>query len=359
MSRPPARNLAFMLSLFVVVSCSDDTTPTEPATTTDLSVGETSHPWLPNHWTPKAPLQSDCLDSPPCGLTGVAAGVANNSRGQPIFYAFGGTDGQGPGGGGIHAYNLATNSWTVRPGNVPVFFTNGVGKIGGLLYFSGGYSFDNADGELRITRRVWAYDPASSRLILRAEMPKNTADGVTGVINGKLYVLPGDCAGDFWPDPHYCAVGPIRQLFRYNPVTNTWTTLASAPHFHAKGAGGVINGKFYVAGGGGNGSTTLDVYDPLSNKWKTLAPLPAPRLFAVGAVLNGKLWVIGSNGSNRLTYAYNPVTNSWATRASLPAGGANQAAAPINDSQGQAHILVVGGVSPTTGKPAPSELYTP
>jgi N-acetylneuraminic acid mutarotase len=360
MTRPPARNLALMLSVFAFASCSEGTTPTEPAATADLSAAEPSHPWLPNHWTAKAPLQSDCLDSPPCGLTGVAAGVANNSRGQPIFYAFGGTDGQGPGGGGIHAYNLATNSWTVRPGNVPVFFTNGVGKIGGLLYFSGGYSFDNADGELRITRRVWAYDPASSRLILRAEMPKNTAGGVTGVINGKLYVLPGDCAGDFWPDPHYCAEGAIRQLFRYDPARNTWTTLASAPHFHANGAGGVINGKFYVAGGsakGIGGTANLDVYDPVSNKWKALASMPAPRPFAAGAVLNGKLWVIGINGSNRYTYVYDPVTRRWATKASLPLGGATQAAAVINDSQGQAHILVVGGA--TGGKPAPSELYTP
>jgi kelch motif-containing protein/Kelch motif protein len=354
MFRSPTRPLAFMLSAVVFAACSEDTTPTEPAATGDLSVAEPSHPWLPNHWTRKAPLQVPHPDFGFTGLFGVATGVANNSRGQPILYAFGGTDGQGPGGHGIQAYNLATNTWTVLPGEVNVFNTNGVGKIGGKLYFSGGSSYES--GDLLTSRRLWVYDPASNRLTRQADMPKATANGVTGVINGKLYVLPATCSGDFWPDPHYCEQEGFRQLFRYDPVTNAWTTLASAPHFHGS-AGGVINGKFYVVGVSRNASTALDVYDPLSNKWKALAPLPAPRLFAVGAVLNGKLWVIGSNGTNRLTYAYNPVTNSWATRASLPLGGANQAAAPITDSQGQGHILVVGGA--TGGIPAPSELYTP
>jgi Kelch motif protein len=353
MTRPPARNLALLLSAFAFASCSQDTTPTGPATTGDLSAAEPSHPWLPNHWTAKAPLQVPHPDFGFTGLFGVAVGVANNSRGQPILYSFGGTDGQGPGGRGIQVYNLATNTWTVVPGEVNDFNTNGVGKIGGKLYFSGGSSYES--GDLLTSPQLSAYEPSSGRLTHLAAMPKATTDGVTGVINGKLYVLPGDCAGDFWPDPHYCAVGAIRQLFRYDPATNTWTTLASAPHFHANGAGGVINGKFYVAGGSGNAN--LDVYDPVSNKWKALASMPAPRSFATGAVLNGKLWVIGVDGSNRLTYAYDPVTSRWTTRASLPGRGATQAAVPINDSQGQGHILVVGGA--TGGIPAPSELYTP
>jgi hypothetical protein len=343
MTRPPLCT-TFAVSVLALAACGE--TPTQPETARDRSPAALSFALASNTWTAKAPLPGVS----PGGAFGVAAGVANNSAGQPILYAFGGTDGNGGSGVYVQAYNLATNTWTGKKSIVYEFNTNGVGKIGSKLYFSGGYTYS---GSLLVFPQLWAYDVASDRLIRKADMPKATADGVTGVINGKLYVLPGTCSGDFWPDPHYCEQEPIRQLFRYDPVANTWTTLAQAPHFHANGVGGVIHGKFYVAGG--SGGAILDVYDPWSNSWRTLAPLPAPRVRSAGAIQNSKLWVIGSNGSDRRTFAYDPVTNRWTTRAPLPVGGATEAAALINDSQ--SHILVVGGG--TTEKPAPSELYTP
>jgi Kelch motif protein len=362
MTRPFAHNVALMLSLFVLASC-ESTTPTEPATAEAPSASAlpnpgASHPWLPNTWTKRAPLTD--LTANHGGLFGVAAGVVNNSAGQPIVYALGGTDGAGGCGFNVQAYNLATNTWTAKKSEVVWFFSNGVGKIGSKLYFSGGYQY--CSGSPVSSPQLTAYDVPGDRLIAKAPMPKATADGVSGVINGKLYVLPGNCSGEFWPDPHYCEHEPIRQLFRYDPVTDTWKTLARAPHYHANGAGGVIHGKFYVAGGtgsstgatGGSGNAYLDVYDPWSNTWTTLAAMPARRPFAAGAIQNGKLWVVA--GSSRSTYVYDPVTNRWATKAPLPTGGATQAAVPVNDTQ--SHILVVGGEA--NGEvAAPSELYTP
>jgi Kelch motif protein len=337
------------LSALGLGACNETTAPDPVETTRDRAAGTPSFALASNSWAQKAPIPGSS------GRVGVAAGVVNNSAGQPIFYALGGTDDRGGSGFKVQAYNLATNSWTAKNSTVYVFQTNGVGKIGGRLYFSGGYQYVGSPLALRT---LWAYDAAGDRLIRRADMPKATTDGVSGVINGKLYVLPGNCSGDAWPDPHYCETAPIRRLYRYDPVTNTWATLHSAPHYHANGAAGVIRGKFYVAGGnkGGVGNAYLDVYDPLSNTWKTLPSMPARRSFAVGAISKSKLWVIGSDGSNRSTYVYDPLTNKWATKAPLPVGAANGAAAQIYDTQ--AHILVVGGVG-TIGQSAPSELYTP
>jgi N-acetylneuraminic acid mutarotase len=205
-------------------------------------------------------------------------------------------------------------------------------------------------------RTLCAYDPSADCLTRKANMPRQTAGGVTGVINNKLYVLSGTCNDDV--APVYDCVDPIvrRLLYRYDPVTDSWITLAPAPHPHEHGVGGVINGKFYVAGGsGGDGISNgfLDVYDPWSNTWKTLAPLPAPRSLAAGAIQNTKLWVIDFN---RNTYVYDPVTNRWTTKARMPAGGFPSTAVPISTSQ--SHILVVNGSGPEF-KPGPSQLYTP
>jgi N-acetylneuraminic acid mutarotase len=110
---------------------------------------------------------------------------------------------------------------------------------------------------------------------------------------------------------------PIRTLFRYSPTTNFWTWKRPAPHFHAYGAGGVINGKFYVAGGSNNyGSqleASLDRYNPATDTWTTLAPLPTAGA-ARGAVLHGKLFVVVQTTTARRAYAYDPATNKWTAK---------------------------------------------
>jgi len=211
--------------------------PTQPETAGDPTPAAPAFALASNTWTLKAAY-------PGQGLFGSSAGMVPNSAGQSIVYLFGGTDGQGGTGFHVQAYNVATNAWTTKASRVFVFNSNGVGKIGSKLYFSGGYEY--SVGYAGIVFAVYAYDPAADQMIRKADMPKATADGVTGVIDGKLYVLAGTCSGELWPDPRYCEQEPIRRLFRYDPATNTWVGRASAPHFHKRGAGGLINGKFYV-----------------------------------------------------------------------------------------------------------------
>ena len=188
---------------------------------------------------------------PGSGGSGPAIGVVPSLAGPSKAYVFGGTNGEGGSGIGVRIYDVATNTWSLTKDptadQVYVFNTNGVGNIGDKLYFSGGY--DYGGGTRMIQSQVWAFDPATETLTRKADMPLHTADGVSGVIGDKLYVLPGTCSGDGWPYAGYCAVEAIRKLYRYNPATNIWVSKASAPHYHRNGVGGVINDKFYVAGG--------------------------------------------------------------------------------------------------------------
>lgn len=127
-------------------------------------------------------------------------------------------------------------------------------------------------------------------------------------------------------------------------------------------AAGVINGKFYVAGGSrefGLQSAALDVYDPAANKWKTLASLPTTSTYASGAVVGNKLLVVSwayNNGNPSIhTYSYDPLTNKWTSKASPPNLGA-LARVALN---GKSYVLSVGGTGQCCDGELPSQLYTP
>jgi Kelch motif len=324
-----------------LLACGVETDPTEPLSTLRPRPAAA----VSNTWS---------LKSPPPGSGGLYerfAGTAPNPAGQSIVYVFGGTDGEGTG-FGSSSYNVATDTWG-GGARVSAFGSNGVGKIGNRLYFSGGYN--DVETPLSFTNLTWAYDYANDRLIPRASLPIFGAEGVSGVINGRLYVLPGACSGDLWPDvPGYCAEEPNRRFFRYDPATNTWVSRRQAPYVHRAGAAAVIDGKLYVAGGfnGFDPVTALDVYDPSVNTWRTLAPIPQAGS-AIGAALQGKLHVLVGTSH----YAYDPGTNRW--RPLTPSQYAHDALLKVQ-LDGRARLLAVGGNhGPNLDIPNPTELYTP
>jgi N-acetylneuraminic acid mutarotase len=310
------RSLLLTLGVLTVAACGENVIPTQPEIAGDPAPAALSLAAAANTWTERA--------APPFTqyFYGFDLGTAPNAAGQSIVYTFGGTSSdEGGTGFGVAAYNVATNSWSWMTSRVGVWYSNGVGKIGNRLYFSGGYN--EHDSPNSFTNQLWAYDYAHDRMIARANLPIFSAEGVSGVIDGKLYVLPGACSGDRYPDlPGYCAVEPTRRFYRYDPATNTWVTRRQAPHFHRQGAAAVIDGKFYVAGGFLNQSSdptaALDVYNPATNTWSTLAPLPTAG-GARGAALGGQFYVVvyGFNGTTPVirAYAYNPATNKWTARA--------------------------------------------
>ena len=248
------------------------------------------------------------------------------------------------------SYHVATDTWSGNGALVRSADLNGVGKIGNRLYFTGGESC--CDEFFRTWNTTWAYEPATRRLLQKANTPKATKYGVSGAIGGKLYVLPGYCSGES-VDPGHCAVGQFtRQLYRYDPATDTWITRRQAPHNHALGGAAVIGDKFYVVGGSDR-NAHLDVYDPTTNAWRTRAPIPTPgdRLFA--APLLSKLFVLSwsfpSGGpAVAKAFLYDPATDKWTPRAAPPVR-----AGPIVNVKldGQPHLFMAGMQS--------SFLYTP
>jgi N-acetylneuraminic acid mutarotase len=300
------------LSMLALVACGEDSNPTQPEMGADPMPAAMSVAAAPNTWTPRAGPVFD-------QYTGdYSLGMAPNSAGQSIVYTFGSVSSDdGATGGRVQAYNVSTNTWRFMTAAAHIYNPNGVSKIGNKLYFSGGYI--EAGSLPDATRELWAYDYSNDRMIRKADLPIFSAEGVSGVIDGKLYVLPGACNGNGYPNAGYCVEEQTRRFYRYDPAANTWVSRRQAPHFHRKGAAVVIDGKFYVAGGFAGFDTpvaALDVYDPTTNTWRTLASMPKGGV-AAGAGLHGKFYVVIGGQ----TYAYNPVTDQWKTRAPAPSGG--------------------------------------
>lgn len=305
------------LIAFGLAACEDSGPPTQPdLMPADAPVAEAGA----GSWSPRAPTLYDQF------FSGYDLATAPDASGKSIVYAFGGSSSDdGAVGQRVSAYDVAANAWSRRTASVDVSRSNGVAKIGSKLYFSGGKI---TEGNLPdFTNRLWAYDYARDRMIRKADMPIFSAEGVTGAINGRLYVLPGACNGNGFPSPGFCAEEATRRFFRYDPGTNTWTSRRQAPHYHRGGAAAVLGGKLYVAGGLGPnfaGVADLDVYDPATNTWRTLAPLPTAGA-ARGVALGGKFHVLvirfdGTTPDFR-HYAYSPVTGKWTARAAPPLVG--------------------------------------
>ena len=141
------------------------------------------------------------------------------------------------------------------------------------------------------------------------------------VSSGQLYHYTlGGCPT---PTPTPTACGPI----------GAWAIVANYPVLIESPAVGT-NGTFAfsAAGFAGGASNGLYRYDPVANSWTTLAPLPAS-LYATRAVYaanTNSVYVFGGyDGANVLntTYRYNVGTNTWTTgaahacRALLPQHG--------------------------------------
>jgi N-acetylneuraminic acid mutarotase len=240
----------------------------------------------------------------------------------------------------ILAYDATNDRWTTKAARFTGAATNGIGRIKQTLYISGGWDMSGAPaGWTQVSSRVFAYDAAHDRLIRKADMPRATARGVTGVINDKLYVLAGQCNG----------IALCRNFYRYDPATDKWTSLPAAPHSHRNGAAAVIGSRLYVAGGGATPYQSFDVYDAATNTWSSRGLLPSPRQFAVGTTLSGKFYVVGIAGGeregsvtlDRNTQVYAPATGAWSIATGYP-GPVGEAGQFLLRPFGAARVVVEG-----------------
>jgi hypothetical protein len=113
------------------------------------------------------------------------------------------------------------------------------------------------------------------------------------VFNGKLYVVSADVTA-----------ARVPFLDVYDPLTNTWTlrTPMSIPRLQygvAEAAGIIyaISGSLPEAVGGAP-TNAVEAYDPVLDSWTTVAPIPTARYGPEPQGINGVVYVAGSGAGN-------------------------------------------------------------
>jgi hypothetical protein len=105
-----------------------------------------------------------------------------------------------------------------------------------------------------------------------------------------------------------------KTFWRYNIVTNVWTSLADAPDKVKWGGALAYDGGNYIYAFRGYGSTDFWRYSISANTWMVIAAAPAA-VREGGALTynNGFIYALRGNGT-RDFWMYNPSANTWSAR---------------------------------------------
>ncbi len=140
-------------------------------------------------------------------------------------------------------------------------------------------------------------------------------------VNVKVYMIGGDPAGYYG----------VANCQRFDPLTNTWTDLASMPGARTwlDGEGSYCRhlGKIYIAGGyTGSANNNMWEYDIATNTWTSRASMPTATLAYMSGIWNDSLiYIMGGAGPSlsgtNVVQIYNVNQNTWATGTQLPEAG--------------------------------------
>lgn len=192
-------------------------------------------------------------------------------------------------------------------------------SIGGLGYLCGG--LDTAEV---IHKDLWAYDPQTDAWTQKADLPgSGRRDAISFVVNNFAFVGSGM---DSISGP---TGNTLKDFWRYNPTSNSWTAIADFPGAGGEGVyfatGFAVGGKGYLCGGktGPNlYSSQLWEYKPGNNQWIQRASFPGGVRYQMSSFVVGSKAYVGMGTDQNIfkkdMYCYDPGANTWQTIAPFP-----------------------------------------
>lgn len=169
--------------------------------------------------------------------------------------------------------------------------------VNGKLYVFGGYQYSRP--HWLAATEADAYDPVTNTWTKLATQPAALTH--QGIATDGRYVY---LAGGYISHPNGSQTFGTTQVWRYDTQTNTWTQFVPLPAARSAGSLVLIGRTLHFVSGtdvnliGRTDHWMLNL-DDAQPKWVASTPIPSPRNHAATVVLNGKMYIIGGQaGSN-------------------------------------------------------------
>ncbi|XP_034470851.1 kelch-like protein 33 [Hippoglossus hippoglossus] len=212
-----------------------------------------------------------------------------------------------------HSYDPVQNSWK-RLADMLEFRSNfSVVALERRLYAVGG------DKEIDSNvHSVEMYNPDTDSWSFVQPLDRTLSGSAVTVVDGGIFVSGGfDCR-------YVC----LASMFLYHPQRGT-TYLADMAHDRAQHCMEALRGRLYVTGGVCNlrafytNQQACEVFDPVTDSWTALASLPVPHVGAASAVLEEKIYILGGYcqddySESGLVHRFDPCTQRWENMGKLP-----------------------------------------
>jgi N-acetylneuraminic acid mutarotase len=222
-------------------------------------------------------------------------------------------------------------------------------ELGGSVYVVGGFD-DEQTFDV-----VEKYDPATGSWSPSPRLPAARGAAAAASLGGLLYVAGGSMT--VGPDDDEITASVVA----FNPVKQSWASVAPMPTARWRLRLVAAGGQLYAIGGQsaeGNTLSTVERYDPSSNTWTTVAPMnqdrAVPGVVAVNQGSRRLIVVVGgcqfAEGQRlpflQSTEVYNLDTGQWLLLpAQLPLGRCSLGAAVTADGS----VLAIGGGTDAKG----------
>ncbi len=178
----------------------------------------------------------------------------------------------------------------------------------GILYSFGGASITGD-----AVTNAYKYDPATDRWTAISPLPEPRVEASAVSDGTYIYILNG------YDTPSYHT---HNTLYRYNPTTDNYVSLASSPLSTNLQTAVYLAGKIYrIAGSGEDGTqvSSVDAFNVSTGAWSlpgTVANYPVASWtssIAYGGYIysGGNTFFHGDPGLSNKTYRYDPTSNSW------------------------------------------------
>lgn len=158
----------------------------------------------------------------------------------------------------VSIYNISTDTWTAGPNLYYSEATHAAAVLDGTIYALGG----------SCSYSVQVLAPAATRWTTTTRMLNYHGNFGAATLGTYIYAIAGRTCSSI-----------TAQVEQFDPISKTWTYVASLNTARSSFATAVVNGAIFVAGGldsAGLPLSTVEVYNAITDVWSFAGSLPSP-----------------------------------------------------------------------------------